>query len=763
MRIVNARIPDAVKPALRDNEIIAAPKGDSDIRPITPTGVLRKIASAILFSTVSTFNKNYFQQIQYALHRSGTEHIINTLRTVHELHPDRDIFAMDGDNAFNRVSRRIGLKTVLEHCPQVFPFLRMLYGEPGTVWYYGMTDCIREITNQEGYLQGDSLALWAYILTIHPFLRALQERIGCAATLMFYVDDGNIVADFDTMMTAITFIEQEGPRYGYVLKKNKGSYLLGKCNDSDTAYARKEALIRLGFDSDIIHIHPDNVQDPGKRLECDLNYGVTILGSFIGTAAYIQAHLVHKSYELLEICNELCKLPHTQTMMLLFRYCYCPMVNHLLRTISPGNMALLLKDFNLCKKRILKFILGTPDEELPSTLKRWEKLSTKMGGINTGMCVITKHTAFLASFAATRKTIKKYVPEIDDHIKTGTIPYAVDINRSLNFVKTKGGYTDDGTLESVVYATEGNAEKLQEQLTSAIQKRVYDQKLASQTLDIHEKAWIVSISQTDASMWIDAIPKTSDTTFTNEEFRCALRYRYMINQPMITPGIQCTCLRGITLDRLGHHAITGCRNNGSRQFTHDSIKHKISAMLRYACLVSREEEVGLFQGNSPDSNMRADITIEQANQYFPKRTILDVAVTCPIPGAAGTGAQLVSRAQAGIQGRKAEEMVRHKVQKYGDLSREAGLNFIPIVIESTGYIHKITQKFFKTVSECAEVVRGISKDILYKYWMTQISITLQKSLVHALRRKVILSTNKKGGPFNETSDEVIIRHDSIHV
>ena len=108
-------------------------------------------------------------------------------------------------------------------------------------------------------------------------------------------------------------------------------------------------------------------------------------------------------------------------------------------------------------------------------------------------------------------------------------------------------------------------------------------------------------------------------------------------------------------------------------------------------------------------------------------------------------------------------MVRHKVQKYGDLSREAGLNFIPIVIESTGYIHKITQKFFKTVSECAEVVRGISKDILYKYWMTQISITLQKSLVHALRRKVILSTNKKGGPFNETSDEVIIRHDSIHV
>ena len=55
------------------------------------------------------------------------------------------------------------------------------------------------------------------------------------------------------------------------------------------------------------------------------------------------------------------------------------------------------------------------------------------------------------------------------------------------------------------------------------------------------------------------------------------------------------------------------------------------------------------------------------------------------------------------------------------------------------------------------------KKKIAKRWKPKLSITLQKSLVHALRRKVILSTNKKGGPFNETSDEVIIRHDSIHV
>ena len=66
-------------------------------------------------------------------------------------------------------------------------------------------------------------------------------------------------------------------------------------------------------------------------------------------------------------------------------------------------------------------------------------------------------------------------------------------------------------------------------------------------------------------------------------------------------------------------------------------------------------------------------------------------------------------------------MVKIKVNKYGDLAREANLNFIPIIFESTGYVHKITQKFFKTISTCAETVR----DILYRYWMMLRFITLQ--------------------------------------
>lgn len=116
--VANARVPQEVVAALRDNEIIAAPKSGDDVRPIVPTCVIRKIASAVLFSSTADFNEQYFKEMQYALKKSGTEHIINTLQVVKQRHPDRDIFAWR--TAFGRS------RTKKDSCK-------------ATVWPYGPT------------------------------------------------------------------------------------------------------------------------------------------------------------------------------------------------------------------------------------------------------------------------------------------------------------------------------------------------------------------------------------------------------------------------------------------------------------------------------------------------------------------------------------------------------------------------------------------------------------------------------------------------
>ena len=67
------------------------------------------------------------------------------------------------------------------------------------------------------------------------------------------------------------------PRKKNHLKRTKGVYLLGRCEDLAEALRRKLALIaRFHFDPAMIRIHPDNGGD--KML-----YGAKVLGSYVGS------------------------------------------------------------------------------------------------------------------------------------------------------------------------------------------------------------------------------------------------------------------------------------------------------------------------------------------------------------------------------------------------------------------------------------------------------------------------------------------------
>jgi hypothetical protein len=621
----------------------------------------------------------------------------------------------------------------------------MLYGSNGREWFFGMEDCIRELCNEEGFLQGDGLALWAYIITLHPFLRALQQHVGVEAVIMFFVDDGNVAADFDTMLRVIQFVETEGPKYGYILKKDKGSYLLGKCADPATALHRRDALVAMGFHANIIHIHPDNLEgDEGETQAATAEYGAEMLGSYIGSRKFIKKQVHSKAVELTHLGCDLADVPHAQSAMLLFRYCYCPMINHLMRTVSPRLLTFLVKQFNYCKCQILAAIMGYSGEGLPDRVLKWAEFSLGQGGLGLGNTRFTKHAAFLASVGTTINTVEKFIPNVRALISDGAFSYMADIRDSLAFVRNAGGYTDDAELNKLLFDHKGACYKLQEVLAQKMLSKSYAQYRDSQDLPINDKAWLLSISQYEASLWLEAIPKSQNNTFTDDEFRVALYYRYMLPQPLIPEGTRCTCARRPLLDRLGHHAITGCKCGGGRQNTHDLIKHGFSALFSSNGIRGREEEHDCFRATDPDCGKRPDLTVESGPLYA-QRAILDIAVTCPLPGASAEGAAGLSRAQASIQGRAADQAVQRKVSKYRALATANQLHFIPLIFESPGYVHEYTCAFTAKVAEYASKVKLIPQEAIYKYWMTRFSVILQKGLATALVRRVSAAINKDGG------------------
>jgi len=284
--IIQAQVPANIKCIFQDHTLIALPKPNNDIRPIGLQLVLKKIACKVALKATKKFNVAYFDDgLQYCLDRFGTESVSLFFRAAQQSMPSNDFWSLDGDNGFGRISRVVGLFQTKKKFPWLLPLLKMIYGNPSNAWYFGLKTGIESINSEEGIQQGDVLSMWFYAMSIHPLLQKLKDILGPEGFTKWYADDGYVNAPFEKMIQVIEAVQRLGPKVGYYVKISKGTYLLGKCSDLETAIYRKNQLIGLGLDESTIIIHPEN--DPSTQN----TYGCRILGSFIGTDDYIRTQL----------------------------------------------------------------------------------------------------------------------------------------------------------------------------------------------------------------------------------------------------------------------------------------------------------------------------------------------------------------------------------------------------------------------------------------------------------------------------------------
>jgi len=113
-------------------------------------------------------------------------------------------------------------------------------------------------------------------MSLHPFLKGLHDILGGEGFAKFFIDDGNLAGPFTQMVQALEYIQKVGPQYGFIIKRTKGAYLMGKCPSLAEAIQRKSELVStFGLSEAIVHIHPDNTSDADVK-----HYGATVLGSF---------------------------------------------------------------------------------------------------------------------------------------------------------------------------------------------------------------------------------------------------------------------------------------------------------------------------------------------------------------------------------------------------------------------------------------------------------------------------------------------------
>ena len=221
---------------------------------------------------------------------------------------------------------------------------------------------------------------------------------------------------------------------GYYIKFSKGSYLLGKCDTDDEAIRRKNTLVSLGLNEEIIHIHPYN--DPENAVK----YVCNILGSYVESPNYIKSSLT-ANLEKLELESEAIKnYPNKQVQHLLLRLCFSQKLNHLQRSIPPEYMTDFFKRFDSSKRdTILETILGIRVCDI-----RWSQscLSTSDGGLRYQDVITMAYPACISALVQSSSTLQ----EISPSFFSSDIPTIRSFYASLNTMNANAQLNADNSL-----------------------------------------------------------------------------------------------------------------------------------------------------------------------------------------------------------------------------------------------------------------------------------------------------------------------------
>lgn len=763
--LLSAKVPKHVLPAIRDTHLCALPKSQDDVRPIGMGGVLRKIASKVCFLRALSTTKSLFGEVQLALVKGGTEFIVHSFQRSFDDSYDNgslDIFAMDGDNSFNRASRWKALSEIREKCPSVFPFIRSMYADPSHGFYFGMPDCIRSIKSEEGFHQGDVLATWSYVMTIQPMLEEISRRVQIDFPdrfymMKFFVDDGNIAAPTDMMVAIVQIIQEIGPLYGFHIKRNKGRYLLGRTGSTSAALEKKDMLVHtLHLDPSIFVPHPLDsslssstsstsassavADDPVLRSETHL-YGLKILGSYVGHPDYVLKGIEEYEKELDAVYQKLTKYPDLQGRWLLYKFCFTHKPMYMFRTLSPF-LTSSLQDFMV--RTAVDMVGGLTNYEFEYQ-RDWKAHGTfdlpiDRGGLGLPLATYVANAAYVSSFVAfsqsfmgeehqTREAV--LYDDLDEH-QVPQIQGFISAAMHIRIPKPKDDPSDwsmQDQLRYILEMTNGSRDSMQSRLTEIYADRHaqhFEKRLAADRI---RHTWHVSLCNDSAGKWLDSIPKYATFRMDNANFQAALRFRLQLPAFQIPLGKTCnSCNRNVPIDTCGHHLANGCKVGGHRQQTHDAVKFELNSILRYCGLSTVVEERNLFR----DSEKRPDISVHTPIFHDHKKLLIDVSIASPINGSE-SGKLTVPGPP--VPFRNAEARWKSKMTLYGRAGVPQGFDVLPFIFESSGALHPAAVAFLKNLAKYAEAQRSISRTVLYTFFIKRLSCVLTDKIAESIRRR----------------------------
>jgi hypothetical protein len=136
------------------------------------------------------------------------------------------------------------------------------------------------------------------------------------------------------------------------------------------------------------------------------DYGVVMLGAYVGYDKFVKRKLEEHVLSLEPVMESLIKVKDVQSRFLLLRNCFCPKVNHLLRTTRPELTGDFIRTFESYKKQIFATCLNLNPDTISDI--HWNQCGLAIsGGMGLGNLNDVQHSAYAASLIACYHTSMK--------------------------------------------------------------------------------------------------------------------------------------------------------------------------------------------------------------------------------------------------------------------------------------------------------------------------------------------------------------------
>ena len=541
------------------------------------------------------------QQVSLAL-AAGTEVLIHGFRDAlkaHGLDPGKVLLRVDAKNSFNSILRAAFLRLVILHTPSAAQLVHALYGAQPFLTVGGQL-----LRSAEGTQQGDPLGGLLFCLVIQP----LVMRIHVARRLDFngwYADDGNIYGDIAEVAEAYRILVDEGPAYNFLLVKDKTSLW---------SPSMDVARLKKTFDCDM------DVDVQGRPDD-----GVVVLGSPVGSDAFVAEHVAEKAAKVDVVLNLVRPLDDAQIALPLHRACLSVVLfNHIFRTTPPAQTlapALLL---DAQQTRWLDNLLPALPP-LSSAAVAQCRLPLRHQGLGLTAPSDVVRPAFLASKLDTASNVARLRPSAT---ADGTIANCATLVEA-HIADTIPPLDNDQPWSAA--AIMGRSYRKTQNLLIT---HIHDRRASNFWPSLH--APLQALTDVEGERICRrkslATPGGSDYLLAlainhpmpSDDFQVAIARRLRL--PLVDDSLPCPAC-DLAVDRFGdHHLVCTKSAHGgavSRNARHNSVRDNLhNPVVKDAQLPARIEPEGLI----PDTHGRT-------NHDRPADVFVDTALACTTPGA----------------------------------------------------------------------------------------------------------------------------------